>query len=79
MPPVGVSVVIPVFNRAATIEAALRSVQAQTHADWEVIVVDDGSRDETVEVVERLARDDRRVRVVDRVVLQSFGASLTNR
>jgi hypothetical protein len=64
MPAVRVTVVVPAFNRAATIGAALRSVQAQTDPNWEVVVVDDGSRDETVPIVERFARDDPRVRVI---------------
>lgn len=59
-----VSVVIPAFNRAATIAAALHSVQAQTHPDWEAIVVDDGSRDNTAEVVERHGQWDARIRLI---------------
>ena len=46
-----VSVVIPAYNSAATLGRALDSVAAQTLADWEVIVVDDGSTDATPEVV----------------------------
>lgn len=54
------SVIVPAFNAAEFIERCLLSVTAQTGVDLEVIVVDDGSRDETTEVVERLAdRDDR--------------------
>src|SRR5215217_3652483 len=59
-----ISVVIPAYNRAATIEDCLRSVQAQTYQKWEVIVADDGSGDATVEIVKRLAREDARIRLV---------------
>ncbi len=61
-----VSVVVPAYNRAATIDNCLRSVQAQTHQDWEAIVVDDGSRDGTPEVVAQLAREDSRIRLIRR-------------
>ena len=59
-----ISVVIPAYNRAATIENCVRSVQGQTYQNLEVIVVDDGSRDATIEIVERLAREDARIRLV---------------
>jgi glycosyltransferase involved in cell wall biosynthesis len=43
---------MPAFNRADTIRRAIRSVQAQTFTNWELIVVDDGSTDDTVALIE---------------------------
>jgi glycosyltransferase involved in cell wall biosynthesis len=54
-----VSVIIPAYNAARTVGTAVDSVLAQTFADFELLVVDDGSRDETVEMVQ--SRDDPRV------------------
>ncbi|WP_420453076.1 glycosyltransferase family 2 protein [Ilumatobacter sp.] len=56
------SVVIPAFNREASIDVAIRSVLLQTEPSLEVIVVDDGSTDDTVAVVESIVDD--RVRVI---------------
>ena len=47
-----VSVIMPTFNRADTIGRSIRSVQAQTFTDWELIVVDDGSTDNTMALIE---------------------------
>lgn len=49
-----VSVVIPTYNRAYTVERSIRSVLAQSFRDFELIVVDDGSRDNTSEVIRNL-------------------------
>ena len=58
------SVVTPAFNAEATIETCVASVRAQTDPDLELIVVDDGSSDGTVEAVERQAAQDPRVRLL---------------
>jgi glycosyltransferase involved in cell wall biosynthesis len=65
--------VIPVRNRPSLVAAAIASVQQQTLAIDEIIVVDDGSTDATPEVVVRIARHDARVRLV--ALPRSAGAS----
>jgi glycosyltransferase involved in cell wall biosynthesis len=59
-----VSVIIPAYNAAATLDETLRSVRSQTHRNLEIIVVDDGSRDETVAIARRHAMRDPRLRVL---------------
>jgi glycosyltransferase involved in cell wall biosynthesis len=62
LPALSLSVVIPVFNRASVLPRAMTSVLRQTIHDLEVVVVDDGSQDETPAVAR--AQGDSRVRVV---------------
>ena len=50
-----VSVVMPTYNSAEFIEESIRSVQAQSYRDWELILVDDCSTDDTEPIVARLA------------------------
>lgn len=59
-----VSVVIPTYNRAHLIPRAVASALAQTHRDLEVLVIDDGSRDETRQVMASIR--DPRVRFIQR-------------
>ena len=57
-----VSVVVPTYNYARYISDALECLRAQTYAHWECIVVDDGSTDDTAEVVARFTERDARIR-----------------
>ena len=59
-----VSVVIPCYNRAGLIPRAVASVQAQDYQEIEIILVDDGSSDDTLSVAEQLHRQDNRVRYI---------------
>jgi glycosyltransferase involved in cell wall biosynthesis len=59
-----VSVIIPAYNAAAHVEAALRSALSQTYEHLEVIVVDDGSKDGTVDIVRSVMDEDDRVQQV---------------
>src|SRR6187551_2399542 len=53
MPTPLVSVIVPTFNRAYCLNRAVDSVLAQTHANCEVLIVDDGSTDDTAERVQQ--------------------------
>jgi len=64
-PSPAVSVITPTWNRADLVGAAIRSVQAQRFADWEMLVIDDGSTDNTEAVMAGFAADPR-VRFVRR-------------
>jgi len=59
MPPV-VSIIVPCFNYAQFIPETLNSIQKQTFANWECIIVDDGSTDNTREIVEKFCNRDKR-------------------
>jgi len=59
-----ISVVIPAFNRADWIIPTLRSVQNQTFGDFEVIVVDDGSTDNTAEIIAGFQADEPGIRLI---------------
>jgi glycosyltransferase involved in cell wall biosynthesis len=62
--PPRVSVLLPCYNGAAYLEEAVRSILLQTFADFELIVVDDGSTDATADILARMGRRDPRLRVV---------------
>ncbi|GGY16238.1 glycosyltransferase family 2 protein [Streptomyces tanashiensis] len=57
-----VSVVMPVYNSAATLGAAVRSVLSQTHSDLELLVTDDKSSDDSMDLLMDFARQDERVK-----------------
>lgn len=59
-----VSVIIPAYNVEPYIQATLRSVQNQTWQDWEALVVDDGSTDQTAEKIKELTACDSRIRLI---------------
>lgn len=61
-----VSVVVPVYNGAATVAAALESILAQSFTDFEIVAVDDGSTDDSVAMIERYAPRVRMLRQQNR-------------
>jgi glycosyltransferase involved in cell wall biosynthesis len=60
-----ISVVIPCFKQAHLLPCAIASVQAQSVTDWEIIVVNDGSPDDTSDVVRRMQNDDPRISLIE--------------
>lgn len=54
-----ISVVIPLYNKEKSVRATLESVRAQSYTDWECIVVNDGSTDESLNVVQNFIRNEK--------------------
>lgn len=59
-----VSIVTPAYNAARVIADAVASVRRQAYDDWEMLIVDDCSKDDTREVVARLAAEEARIRLI---------------
>ncbi|MFV0644122.1 MAG: glycosyltransferase family 2 protein [Sphingomonadaceae bacterium] len=58
------SVIVPVYNACATLCTAVKSVQAQTEQDWEMILLDDGSTDRSLQLMLSYLCEDMRIRTV---------------
>ncbi len=69
-----ISVILPTFNRAGLLPRSISSVLAQTFTDWELIVIDDGSTDNTAEVVAAWRKKPAQIRSV-RQANQGVGAA----
>lgn len=61
-----VSVIIPTYNRSTLIASTLRSITRQTYPHWEALIVDDGSTDNTCQIVTSIATEDSRIRLIRR-------------
>lgn len=61
-----VSIVIPVYNRERNLSATLESVSSQSYRNLEIIVVNDGSTDASLEIIRRYAASDNRIKCIDK-------------
>lgn len=59
-----ISIILPTYNSAPWLRACVESVIAQTVTDWELIAIDDGSTDGSAEILESLAKREKRIRVI---------------
>ena len=59
-----ISIVVPVYNASRFLKETIRSVQAQTYSDWEFLLVDDCSKDNSRQVIEEEAKSDLRIRLI---------------
>lgn len=64
MPAERVSIVMPMYNSAAFVRRSIDSVLRQTYADFELLIVDDRSTDDSAEIVAGYAEDDSRIRLI---------------
>lgn len=58
------SIIIPVYNAETTILKCLKSLQMQTLSSFEVLIIDDGSRDSSLELCKKIAKEDKRFKVL---------------
>lgn len=58
-----VSIITPTFNSANFITECIKSIQAQTHTNWELLITDDCSNDNTVEVINSFRKEDNRIKL----------------
>lgn len=59
-----ISVIVPVYNLEAYIERTVASIQAQTYQNLEIILVDDGSKDNSLELLKKMEKADSRIKVI---------------
>lgn len=59
-----VSIITPSYNSSKYIQETIASVQHQTHQDWEMIITDDASTDDTVSVIKKIQANEPRVRLI---------------
>lgn len=59
-----VSIITPTFNSETFISETIASVRNQTYQNWEMIIVDDGSTDRTVEIIEAISERDKRIKLI---------------
>lgn len=63
-----VSVITPTYNAEAFIELTIDSVQSQTYRNWEMVIVDDASTDETVSIIRKIMQSEPRIRLIERKI-----------
>lgn len=73
-----ISIIMPSYNSAATIVSSINSVQKQDYSHWELLVTDDNSTDDTVDLVRKLAAEDPRISIEVNTVNSGAGLSRNN-
>ncbi|ADQ79114.1 glycosyl transferase family 2 [Paludibacter propionicigenes WB4] len=73
-----VSIIIPVFNRKKYTEAMISSIVVQTNPDWELLLVDDGSTDGTLDLLKSFVSKDNRIKLFQRDRLPKGGQTCRN-
>ncbi|RKF14384.1 glycosyltransferase [Alginatibacterium sediminis] len=78
-----ISVIVPVYNGLEFLESTVKSILEQTYTNFELLLINDGSKDTSLELIESLAKQDSRIRVFDKANggvanARNFGISKAN-
>src|SRR5687767_6946891 len=68
--------IMSAFNSERTIARSIQSIQAQSYTDWQLVVVDDGSRDQTPHILEKISLTEPRMHVLQHAQNRGLAASL---
>lgn len=69
------SIILPVFNNASSIKEAIESILEQTSPNWELIIINDGSIDNSLQIVQNFSKTDSRIKIISN--RKNFGPSIT--
>jgi glycosyltransferase involved in cell wall biosynthesis len=70
-----ISIIIPLYNREHLVKETLESILSQTYQNWECVIVDDGSTDRSLEVVNAYAKIEPRIKIFERPSDRAKGAN----
>lgn len=59
-----ISIIVPIYNAEKTIRKCIKSIQNQTFTDWELLLIDDGSTDQSADICDEYALEDKRIKVI---------------
>ena len=69
-----VSIIVPCYNVEKYVEACINSVILQTYKNWECILINDGSKDHTLDLIKKIETEDDRIRIFSQ---ENLGLSAT--
>lgn len=61
-----VSIITPCYNSSVFIEQTIQSVQAQTYTNWEMLIVDDCSKDNSADIIKTYAKEDKKNKIFEK-------------
>lgn len=73
-----ISIIIPNYNKAEYISETIKSIISQTYYNWELLIVDDGSTDDSITIIKSFIKKDKRINLIERDRLPKGGSTCRN-
>lgn len=73
-----VSIIIPVYNASKFLDDTIATIKNQTYTNWEAIFVDDCSKDDSLKIIEKDAKDDKRIKLIKNKINSGAAVSRNN-